>query len=115
MLYHGPFTTAFYRQLHVVLHKEFRARKAWAALMQDEGRRTKDEGRRTKDEIAHGRLPSPVFRHQLRLLATVAKNALTWPIARLQLERLARVQHAGFGSLPQRLTPEEAATPSMQE
>src|SRR4029079_7660724 len=24
MLYQGPFTTAFYRQLHVVLHKEFR-------------------------------------------------------------------------------------------
>jgi len=24
MMYHGPFTTEFYRQLHVVLHKEFR-------------------------------------------------------------------------------------------
>jgi hypothetical protein len=25
MLYRGPFSTAFYRQLHRVLHKEFRA------------------------------------------------------------------------------------------
>ena len=27
MMYHGPFTTEFYRQLHVVLHKEFRMRR----------------------------------------------------------------------------------------
>ena len=27
MLYQGPFGTAFYRQLHTVLHNEFRARK----------------------------------------------------------------------------------------
>jgi anaerobic magnesium-protoporphyrin IX monomethyl ester cyclase len=31
MLYHGPFTTDFYRQLHVVLHKEFRMRRIWDA------------------------------------------------------------------------------------
>ena len=29
MLYHGPFTTAFYRWLHRVLHREFRAQRAW--------------------------------------------------------------------------------------
>ncbi len=29
MLYSGPFSPDFYRQLHKVLHKEFRARKAW--------------------------------------------------------------------------------------
>ena len=28
MLYPGLFSTRFYRQLHVVLHKEFRLRKA---------------------------------------------------------------------------------------
>lgn len=27
MLYHGPYGTAFYRQLHTVIHKEYRARK----------------------------------------------------------------------------------------
>ncbi|NOG51487.1 MAG: hypothetical protein HND48_20225 [Chloroflexi bacterium] len=32
MLYRGPFTTVFYRQLHTVIHKEYRARKTWAAL-----------------------------------------------------------------------------------
>jgi anaerobic magnesium-protoporphyrin IX monomethyl ester cyclase len=29
MLYQGPFGTAFYRQLHSLLHHEFRLRKAW--------------------------------------------------------------------------------------
>src|SRR5512147_14117 len=29
MLYQGPFPTEFYRKLHSVVHKEFRARKAW--------------------------------------------------------------------------------------
>jgi anaerobic magnesium-protoporphyrin IX monomethyl ester cyclase len=33
MLYRGPFSTAFYRQLHAVLHTEFRARKAWDELI----------------------------------------------------------------------------------
>jgi anaerobic magnesium-protoporphyrin IX monomethyl ester cyclase len=28
MLYRGPFSTEFYRKLHSVVHKEFRARKA---------------------------------------------------------------------------------------
>jgi SAM-dependent methyltransferase len=32
MLYRGPFPTEFYRALHVVLHKEFRARKALTEL-----------------------------------------------------------------------------------
>jgi hypothetical protein len=32
MLYKGPFSTAFYRQLHRVLHKEFRRRKAWEQI-----------------------------------------------------------------------------------
>jgi radical SAM superfamily enzyme YgiQ (UPF0313 family) len=32
MLYRGPFQTAFYRQLHTVVHKEFRARRTWHAL-----------------------------------------------------------------------------------
>ena len=32
MLYQGPFSTEFYRKLHSVIHKEFRARKAWKSL-----------------------------------------------------------------------------------
>jgi anaerobic magnesium-protoporphyrin IX monomethyl ester cyclase len=34
MLYRGPFTSKFYRQLHRTLHKEFRGRKAWRRLRQ---------------------------------------------------------------------------------
>ncbi|HEX6035212.1 MAG TPA: radical SAM protein, partial [Anaerolineales bacterium] len=34
MLYQGPFSTEFYRKLHGVVHKEFRARKAWKSLNQ---------------------------------------------------------------------------------
>src|SRR5258708_32008758 len=33
MLYHGPFPTEFYRQLHTVIHKEYRARKTWRRLL----------------------------------------------------------------------------------
>ncbi len=32
LLYRGPFAPDFYRQLHRVLHKEFRARRAWRQL-----------------------------------------------------------------------------------
>lgn len=32
MLYAGPYATEFYRQLHTVIHKEYRARKTWQAL-----------------------------------------------------------------------------------
>jgi radical SAM superfamily enzyme YgiQ (UPF0313 family) len=32
MLYRGPYPTAFYRALHTVVHKEFRALKAWREI-----------------------------------------------------------------------------------
>ena len=59
MLYQGPFTTAFYRKLHSVVHKEFRARKAWKSLK------------------------------SARDVARLSYNVLTLPLARLQLDRLA--------------------------
>jgi anaerobic magnesium-protoporphyrin IX monomethyl ester cyclase len=59
MLYQGPFSTAFYRKLHSVVHKEFRARKAWKSLKSG--------------------------RDVIRL----SYNLFTLPIARLQLNRLA--------------------------
>lgn len=58
MLYQGPFSTDFYRQLHAVVHKEFRARKAWKSL-------------------GNG-----------RDAARLGYNLLTLPIARLRLNRL---------------------------
>jgi len=63
MLYQGPFSTEFYRKLHSVIHKEFRARKAWKSL------------KSTRD------------------LARLGYNLLTLPVARLQLNRLAASQN----------------------
>src|SRR5205085_10581808 len=65
MLYDGPFSTAFYRWLHRVLHREFRAQRAWAEL----------------------RSTRPSLRRRLRLLAAVAYSKLALPILRLELER----------------------------
>lgn len=59
MLYHGPYSTEFYRKLHSVIHKEFRARKAWQSL------------------------------NNPREFARLGYNFLTLPLARLQLKRLA--------------------------
>ena len=59
MLYQGPFSTEFYRKLHGVVHKEFRARKAWKSL------------------------------HNIRDVGRLGYNLLTLPVARFQLNRLA--------------------------
>ena len=59
MLYHGPFSTEFYRKLHAVVHREFRARRAWTSLKSG------------------------------RDLTRLGYNLLMLPIARFQLNRLA--------------------------
>ena len=84
MLYNGPFSTAFYRWLHRVLHREFRAQRAWEEL-----RRAPGLGRR-----------------QLRLLAAILYSKLALPVLRLELERRARARHEGLVNL----IPVEAAT-----
>jgi radical SAM superfamily enzyme YgiQ (UPF0313 family) len=66
MLYQGPFSTEFYRKLHSVVHKEFRARKAWKSLK------------------------SP------RDVARLGYNLVTLPIARMQLNRLADSHRDGW-------------------
>jgi anaerobic magnesium-protoporphyrin IX monomethyl ester cyclase len=63
MLYQGPFSTEFYRKLYSVIHKEFRARKAWKSLK------------------------------SARDFARLGYNTITLPIARLQLNRLASSHH----------------------
>ncbi|HEU5424121.1 MAG TPA: radical SAM protein [Nitrolancea sp.] len=70
MLYRGPYSTEFYRQLHVVLHKEFRSHKYRAEL----GRALAGRAMR---------------RANLRQAAGLAKCRLTLPLARRRLERLA--------------------------
>ncbi|MDE3192640.1 MAG: radical SAM protein [Chloroflexota bacterium] len=88
MMYRGPFSTAFYRQLHTVVHTEFRLRKALAALR---------------------RRPGP------RLAARVAIGAVSLPLARLHLEILARLPHRGISALPQLMSADAAASPSVAD
>lgn len=96
MLYRGPFRTEFYRKLHEVVHKEFRSRRGWIELRRALKR------------------PSQ-FRWKLaRRLAASAYHVASLPLARLQLERLAKLPHDGVGPLPPTLSPEAAAQPSAQ-
>ena len=81
MLYRGPFSTGFYRTLHRVLHREFRARRAWDELR------------------AAARQPRSLRRRHVRLAASVAYALLAVPILRLELERRARTPHDGFRTL----------------
>jgi anaerobic magnesium-protoporphyrin IX monomethyl ester cyclase len=69
MLYRGPFSTEFYRKLHSVVHKEFRARKAWKSL-----RSTREIGR-----LGYNLLTLPVARFQLNRLASSPTGMLTVP------------------------------------
>ena len=87
MLYHGTFSTAFYRKLHRVVHKEFRARKAWKKLKS-----------------------APNFQTAARL----GYNLFTLPLAREQLNILGRQSRQALSELPH-MPHEAAATPSPQD
>ena len=95
MMYRGTYSTEFYRYLHTVLHKEFRARRTWSRLL---GRTV---GRREA-------------RPGLKSVARMAKNWLTLPAARRKLATLAENSKGGLIALPQIMTPEAAATPTVQ-
>jgi anaerobic magnesium-protoporphyrin IX monomethyl ester cyclase len=92
MMYQGPFPTAFYRQLHTVVHKEFRARRGWHRLKQT--------------NLAQWRLA------HLRELAAIGYRWATLSLARRRLNRLAQAEPQ------QRLLPHmpfaESARPSPQ-
>ena len=88
MLYHGPFSTSFYRWLHRVLHREFRAQRAWDQLRPALQR------------------PLTLRPHHLRLLRSVLYSKLALPVLRLELERRARAPHKGLINL----VPVESAT-----
>jgi radical SAM superfamily enzyme YgiQ (UPF0313 family) len=90
MLYHGPYTTAFYRQLYVVLHKEFRMRSAW-------------------HELRRGHMPGP------QRLARALFYGLTLPLARWRLDRLEHAPHTQPLAPVAHLDLETAAVPSPQE
>jgi anaerobic magnesium-protoporphyrin IX monomethyl ester cyclase len=65
MLYQGPFSTEFYRTLHRVVHREFRARKAW---------KSHDLAR-----FGYNLLALPVARVQLNRLASSQNRLVTLP------------------------------------
>ncbi len=96
MLYEGPFSTEFYRQLHVVLHKEFRARRALAAARRVALR------------------PAAWRPHYVRELAASVWRLATLPRERARLDRLA-AKPARPLHPPPHMTLEEAARPTPQE
>jgi len=86
MLFPGAYSTAFYRQLHRVIHHEFRARKAWQSLKRA---------------------------FTLRQAARFTYNSLALPFSRLQLNRLA-TRPSTILNLPH-LSHEQASSPTPQE
>lgn len=91
MLYRGPYSTAFYRCLHRVLHAEFRARRAWRGLVQ--------------------RGPKSFWEYLARWWLEIAR----WLVNRAILEIRALQPHEGIAPLPQRMQPAQAAHPSGDE
>ena len=95
MMYQGPFTTEYYRQLHVVLHKEFRSRRGWSEL---------------KGILRH---PTQARPGHAREAAAIAYRMGTLPLERAKLKRLANISLNGIQAMPH-MTLEEAARPSPQ-
>ena len=96
MLYHGTFATEFYRQLHTVVHQEFRLRQGWMEL------------KRVMNQPVRWRL-----RH-MRLIAASLYRWATLPWTRRQLTRLEQRSPATIAPLPVALSQPEAAQPSAQ-
>jgi anaerobic magnesium-protoporphyrin IX monomethyl ester cyclase len=94
MMFVGTYSTAFYRQLYRVLHKEFRARRSvWRLL-------------------GALRTPARLDRGSFRLAAGALYHATTLPFARFRMGRLMRVSKQGAASLPPSMTPQQAAVPT---
>lgn len=75
MLYKGPFATEFYRQLHTVVHKDYRSRKTWADLK-----------KLLRD-------PRGLRPGHLRRTAAMIYHRLTLPGAQRKLDKLAELPH----------------------
>jgi anaerobic magnesium-protoporphyrin IX monomethyl ester cyclase len=75
MLYQGPFRTEFYRQLHTVVHKDYRSRKTLGELR------------------ALVRNPANLRPGHLRRTAAMIYHRLTLPSAVAKLDALAQLPH----------------------
>ncbi len=96
MMYRGPFATAFYRQLHTVVTKEFRARAALDTV---------------KAALAR---PTRLRAHHVRKAGAAGYHWLTLPWARWRLAAKERVPHQGVGPLVGAMSHAQAATPTPQ-
>lgn len=88
MLYEGPYPTAFYRQLHVVIHKDYKSR-------------------RTLRDVGTSLKP--------RKLARAAWDAATLPLAEAKLNWLQRQPHKGVTPTGAAMARDAAAKPSTQD
>lgn len=72
MLYQGPYSTAFYRQLHTVVHKDYRSRKTWQTLAQltSHPRKARFSHLRQAAAMVYHRATLPLARRKLNLLAS---------------------------------------------
>jgi len=95
MMYLGPFSTAFYRQLHLVLHTEFRARRAMRL------------------HRPPASLSSARKRQTIRDILASLYRWVRLPFARRKLDQLSRTPHHGLTTLPH-MALERAAQPSPQ-
>ncbi len=75
MLYKGPFATEFYRQLHTVVHKDYRSRKTWGEVK------------------ALIRNPANLRPSLLKQTAAMIYHRLTLPAAVAKLDTLAQLPH----------------------
>jgi anaerobic magnesium-protoporphyrin IX monomethyl ester cyclase len=75
MLYKGPFATEFYRQLHTVVHKDYRSRKTWQELQ------------------SLIRNPANLRPGHIRQTAAMIYHRLTLPGAVAKLDKLALLPH----------------------
>lgn len=75
MLYQGSFPTEFYRQLHKVVHKDYRSRKTW------------------KNLPSWLSQPQKLRPSHLRQIAAMIYHRLTLPIAEYRLNQLAKLPH----------------------
>jgi anaerobic magnesium-protoporphyrin IX monomethyl ester cyclase len=75
MLYQGPFATPFYRQLHKVIHKDYRSRKTWQQLAQ---------------VLKNPAVLKPAL---VRQTAAMIYHRLTLPIATAKLDQLSHLTH----------------------
>lgn len=75
MLYQGPFRTEFYRQLHKVVHKDYRSRKTWQNISSWLGQ------------------PYQLRPSHLRQMAAMIYHRLTLPVAEFKLNQLAKLPH----------------------